>query len=437
MVDWLTRQLRDLAEQQRGLLTAQQLAEAGISRSAVTSRLRQGDWQRPRRGVYASFSGEMGRPGQLWAAVLYAGPGAALSYWTAAEVNGLRDRESGLIHVTVPWDRRVQPATGLALHRSRRALDALHPSRQPPQTRVEETALDLAGLAETLDDAVSWVTRALQRRLTTPDKLRLALAARPRIRWRRQLAELLTTDAAGLHSILEVRYHRDVELPHGLPAGSRQVRFRLGDHNEYRDLLYAEFATAVELDGVAAHPADSRWRDIERDNSAAAGGVVTLRYGWLDLTTRPCAVAAQVALVLGSRGFDGGHACSPACAVAGMLAERPARDISKRPGQRPVSIGTARKAPATADQPGRPVSRRPTRQSACSAPASQRPASGITGQHTRQSAGSAPASQRTATGVSGSRAGTPNGPASSPPAPGRPRSQPSAARPPRRSQATR
>ena len=48
----------------------------------------------------------------LWAAVLYAGPGAMLSHQTAAELWGLADKPSSLIHLTIPGDRRVRKQPG-------------------------------------------------------------------------------------------------------------------------------------------------------------------------------------------------------------------------------------------------------------------------------------------------------------------------------------
>ena len=74
---------------------------------------------------------------------------------------------------------------------------------------------------------------------------------------------------------------------------------------------------AVEPDGVAAHPGDLRWRDIRRDNAAVADGVITLRYGWADVTERRCQVAAQVADVLRRRGWTGSvRRYSPGCTVS-------------------------------------------------------------------------------------------------------------------------
>jgi Transcriptional regulator, AbiEi antitoxin len=341
----LPPELCELAAHQCGILTTEQAVDAGLTRSAIAEHLRTGRWQRMHRGVYATFSGEPGRLAVLWAAVLSAGPGAMLSHQTAAELAGLTDKASDLVHVTVPTERRASKAPGLVIHYSARASESRHPARLPPQTRVEETILDLADAARTVDDACAWVFRGLQRRKTTQVNLARAVDRRARLRWRSELSELLTLDAAGLHSILERRYHKDVERPHGLPAGERQRRYRRGDHNEYRDVFYAAFLTAVELDGVLAHPGEARWRDIGRDNSAAADGIFTLRYGYLDLTGTPCQVAAQVATVLRRRGFAGGHPCSPNCPVAPAEAPIPwRRTTGQDPRNRvaPIRSGASR-----------------------------------------------------------------------------------------------
>ncbi len=274
-----------------------------------------------------------------------------LSHQTAAELTGLADAPSELIHISVPAERRVCREPGVVIHLSARAREALHPARLPPQSRIEETVLDLADRAASLDDAVGWVTRALGRRLTTSDWLRAAQARRPRMRWRSELAELLSPDLAGLMSVLERRYQRDVERRHGLPSGARQVRVRRGDRTEYRDVLYEEYATCVELDGHLAHPGEERWRDIRRDNAMAADGGVTLRYGWLDVTARACQTAAELDRALRRRGFAGARPCSPGCPVTtnaearrlALPAPRVPAEKRNRPRQRPTG-NTARPA---------------------------------------------------------------------------------------------
>jgi hypothetical protein len=312
--------LEEVAALQRGVLTSAQLVGAGLSKNGLSSRVKLGTWQRLYRGVYATFSGEPSRTAALWAAVLWAGPGAMLSHRTAAEISGLSDKPSSLIHVTVPSDRRIAPVAGVAVHYSARAWHAVHPARLPPQTRIEETVLDLASAAGSVDDAIGWVTSALGRRLTTQARLLDAAQERAKVRWRPQLTELLSPDAAGIHSLLEYRYHHDVERPHGLPEGTRQAHSRRDGRSEYRDTLYKAYATAVELDGRLAHPAGERWTDIRRDNAAAGTGIVTLRFGWLDVTERPCQVAAEVIRALMARGFAGARPCSPGCPVGAVRA---------------------------------------------------------------------------------------------------------------------
>jgi hypothetical protein len=307
--------LRELADSQHGILTAGQLVAAGLSKELPRSRVRQGRWQRLHRGVYATFSGEPSRQAVLWAAVLSAGPDAILSFWSAAEVDGLTDQVSQLIHVTVPRDCHVRKAAGVVVHRSSRARLARHPTFTPPRTRVEETILDLVCAQSTLNQVVAIVTRGLGRRLTTPGKLRAAMDQRTHLRWRRELAELLSDDMKGVLSLLEYRYHRDVEKPHRLPRGDRQVLGQQDGHRVYRDVEYRAFRLVSELDGRLAHPAEARWKDIGRDNAAVAAGLTTMRFGWLDITGNPCEVAAMVATVLSQRGYTGFRPCSAACAV--------------------------------------------------------------------------------------------------------------------------
>jgi hypothetical protein len=307
--------LRELVEDQLGVVSRGQILEAGLSRAAIAARLDRGSWQRMFPGVYAAFSGEPARAAVLWAAVLHAGPGAMLSHQTAAELDHLSDASSSRIHLTIPGCRRVRGRPELSIHYSARAALAVHPVRNPPRTRMEETVLDLWESAVGLDDAVSWVTRGLGRRLTTQAKLRQAADARSRLRRRLLLAELLSPDAAGQHSILEHRYVRDVERPHNLPAGTRQARTDRRGRTEYRDTLYEEYGLIVELDGRLAHPGDVRWADIARDNAAAADGLTTLRYGWLPVTGSPCQVAAEVAKLLTARGYTDARPCSLSCPV--------------------------------------------------------------------------------------------------------------------------
>jgi very-short-patch-repair endonuclease len=288
----------------------------GMTVDAIRHRLASGRWQRLAPGTYATFTGEVPRAALRWAAVLRAGPGAILAHRSAAEEVGFPADDGGGIHVAIPTERRTGRLPGLIVHRSAYALARRHPTRLPPQTRVEETVIDLACGAAGLDDAMAWIATACGRRLTTPDRLARALSRRPRVSRRDELRELVGDAALGCHSVLEWRYLRDVERAHGLPAAERQDRRPRAGGTYYDDVRYAAYRVRVELDGQAAHGDGSRWRDFRRDNAAVQDGDVVLRYGYGDVVGRSCDVARQVAEVLRFSGWpDVPQSCGAECAA--------------------------------------------------------------------------------------------------------------------------
>ncbi len=308
---------QETAAEQGGIISRRQAIECGVSPGAIAWLVEDGRWRVVHRGVYAVFTGDPSRAAVLWAAVHRAGEGAALSHQTSAELWGLLDQRNRLIHVTVPSERRVGPICGVVLHRSGRITEATHPSQRPPRTRIEETVLDLVDQATTFEAAFGYICASVQRGLTTPDRIASFMGLRKKLRWRRMLIPALADIRHGVHSWLEYRYLHDVERAHGLPTAIRQARVMLGRRSGYLDNLYAEFGVCVELDGRSAHPDDKRWLDIRRDNAAAVTGTITLRYGWDDVISRPCEVAAQIAAVLTARGWTGSlRPCGPACSAA-------------------------------------------------------------------------------------------------------------------------
>jgi hypothetical protein len=308
--------LDEVRERQHGVITRQQALAGGLTVGAIRAKLRSGRWRRLATGVYATFTGPLPRSAQLWTAVLASGCGAMLSHETAAELAGLTDEPAASIHVTVPADRRTSTLPGVCRHFSVRAHTARHPSRLPPQTRVEETVIDLTQSARDVRQAMSWVIRAVARRLTTVERLRQAFAERKKLRWRAELAAALEDVRAGCHSMLEVSYLRHVERGHGLPTADRQVaRVRRGGR-WYDDVHYRAYQTVVELDGRPAHPEESRGRDMLRDNAGVAAGLRVLRYGAREVASEPCAVALQIATVLQRNGWRGRpRPCGPTCMI--------------------------------------------------------------------------------------------------------------------------
>jgi hypothetical protein len=250
---------QDLLDIQHGVIARWQAAQSGLNVRTIDAWLHSRRWQRLYDGVYATYTGQPSRRAVQWAGVLRAGRGAGLGYHTAAELDGLGDRPVDAIHVIVSSSRRVVVGTQ-------------ERGRGMPPVVVHYSAR--------INDAIH--------PSRTPPRTRL-----------------------------EWRYIRGVERPHRLPRALRQAKSSAGERTRYLDNRYREFGVAVELDGQAAHPAEARWRDVHRDNASARLGIVTLRYGWADVTGDPCRVAVEIAQVLQLRGWTGRPwPCGPNCTAS-------------------------------------------------------------------------------------------------------------------------
>ncbi len=346
--------LLELARCQAGVISRRQAISAGMSRGAVEAKVASGRWPTIYRGAYATFTGPVGWTARLWAVLLYAGPGARLSHETAAELLRLTDERSPAIHVMIPAERRIRPIAGAVIHRSSHLEQGWRFARGvPPHTLVEGTIMDLLDAATSLDDAVGWVAGAFQRNLTNEETLRRVMTARPRLRWRDRLEEVITMAASGTHSPLEFRYDLDVERAHALPSARKQVPFVKPDGTRgFRDRCYDRYGLIVELDGKQYHD-DRRDHDRHRDNAAAATVGATLRYGWDDVTRGRCETAAQVHAALRQRGYTGTlRPCGPACAAPPSQPSYPSQpsrasstsDASVRAGSTACAPAAARSA---------------------------------------------------------------------------------------------
>ena len=322
------RKLLVLLSVQAGIVDCGQALDVGFSQRQIFYRLRSGTWQRVYPGVYATFTGSLSRQAQLWAAVRFAGDGAMVSHETAAEVHGMIDMPAPSIHVTVPLIRRPasnRPARGIVIHRSDQSRQQFPGPFKLPRTGVDDTVLDLVAAAPTFDQAYTWISRAVFRKLVTASELREALARRSRVRWRAWLNDAFAEARGGVLSPLELRYVRDVERAHGLPASQHQARSQFNGKAHFKDNWYPEYRLAVEIDGPAYHENEQVQRDKDRDNAnLAVDDVKTFRFGPAAVTEYACETASMVAVTLQRNGWQGApRPCRRAnCTVRGA-ASRP------------------------------------------------------------------------------------------------------------------
>jgi very-short-patch-repair endonuclease len=312
---WWQQELKDegihvLIHTQSRIVSRGQLLAAGWSDVDIRRRLRRRHWQTVHPGVYSTHTGPIGYDEQLVAALLYAGPDAGWSHYTAAEQFGLiKPDDRRPVHLTIPGHRRVRSRPNLVIHRDENWEKRL--ARViPPRSTAAHAVLEIVDISSSIDEAAVVIAEACQSGRVSPVQILQALEDRRRLRYRRELRPILADVAAGTHSLLELRYLRDVERRHGLPTGVRQRQV----DQEFTDVAYLEFGLVVELDGRFHLAPQRRWRDLERDNRATLRAESTLRYGWFDITQRPCEAAAQVLQVLRRRAPAlTATPCSPSC----------------------------------------------------------------------------------------------------------------------------
>ncbi|QIM21448.1 hypothetical protein G7075_10450 [Phycicoccus sp. HDW14] len=292
---------------QFGLVTRAQASAAGMTSDAIEWKVASGRWTVAARGVYLTTPGRSGWEVRAGAAFLrvhstHGLADAALVGSSAAFVLGLLPTSPAVVRVGIPHARRVEAPHGVSLHRMVRFDEVLDDLAYPWRTTVSVTVLDCAAEGDA-DAALALVARAVQRGLTTAERLDAELRARGRHRHGRLLRQVLGEVGDGAHSAAELRYVRDVETAHGLPRGRRQAA---GNRGAVHDTEYEGFATIVEVDGRLGH---ERWadrvRDGRRDRGAAGRGAFTTRVFWPDVAVTPCRTAVEVGSVLRARGWLG------------------------------------------------------------------------------------------------------------------------------------
>lgn len=185
--------LRDAVRQQEGVVSRKQALDAGLTPAQIKHRIQSERWVQLYAGVYSVFTGPPAPDARRWAAVLWGGAGAVLSHESAADVHGLFDGPpSAEYHISVPLNRRVREVPGVTIHLSKHVAGLTFPAGALPATSPEDTVLDLTAAAASFDSARTWARLALDRGATTGEKLRAAMAARKKLRWRSELDELIT-----------------------------------------------------------------------------------------------------------------------------------------------------------------------------------------------------------------------------------------------------
>ncbi|MBV9335854.1 MAG: DUF559 domain-containing protein [Solirubrobacterales bacterium] len=282
----ISAKVQMLAERQWGRISAAQFGALGIDRRVVFRWVSQGYLHCELPRVYAVGHRAPSVEADLWAAVLYAGPGAMLSHATALWWHGLLDRRPWPLQVTTP--RRCRSLRGIRVYGRRACARMLH--RGLPTTSLEQALLDYAAVAP-LERVRHALAVADYRKLLNSSALRSSLGKGRRGSVRLAAAlERHEPKLAHTRSPLERLF-----LPLCERAGVPMPDVNVWIAGVMVDALWREQRLVVELDGRDNH---SSWAQIQGDRSKElrlrGAGFDVVRYGTRQLEEEAPAVEAEL-----------------------------------------------------------------------------------------------------------------------------------------------
>jgi len=283
-----------------------QLSHAGLSKTVIRNRVRDGRLRPLHRSVYAVGHARLTREGRWMAAVLAIGPWTVLSHRSAAALHGLRRQHGGRVEVTTVFHRastdRIEVHARRRLHLEDRVLvDGI------PVTSVARTLVDLADVLRP-EQLRSVLVQADEQRSADLHETYRALArvrgrpGRGHARLRAALDEVAARNGARTRSDLE-ELLLSLVAKHGLPRPRTNVWFPAEDGSGVEvDAIWRAERVAVELDSWRHHRSrDAFDRDRRKGNTLLLAGWTVLRFTDDDLDHRPADVAATLATALQRR----------------------------------------------------------------------------------------------------------------------------------------
>jgi hypothetical protein len=272
-------ELRNLAEQfADSVATRAELVKLGLDPSTPARRCRYGTpWRRLLPGVYLLTGGEPTRRQLVRAALLRAGPIAAVTGLEAARRLGVRRLpEDPHVHILVPAGIRTTSRGFLVVERTNRRWDERRVDGFPLVT-APRALIDHARREHRLDVVRAMVADAVQRNICSIDDLVSELRL-PRLRGTAIPRRVMHEVGAGVRSVAEAWARTLVRRSHlPEPAWNVLLRSRTGRLLGVVDGWWDEIGLAWEIDSKEFHlsPADYE-ETLTRHSRLAAAGVLVV-----------------------------------------------------------------------------------------------------------------------------------------------------------------
>jgi very-short-patch-repair endonuclease len=283
------------------VVTLGQLQLAGLTASAVRSRVQRGRLYRLHRGVYAVGHARLTAHGRVMAAVLAYGDRAVASHRTAAWLHGVRPDNRATVEVSVRVPS-IRSRPGIRAHAAPTLrADDIARCHGIPCTSLARTALDLAEVVPQRQ-----VERALEQAMVHrtfdlrafEEVLRGAPGHRGAGVLRAALAELV--DDPGLTATDLEELFLQACRHAGLPRPEVNEWLRIDDGEPIKaDFLWRSRRLIVEVDSWTFHGTRTGFeRDRLRDQRVRLAGWEPLRFTWRQVVRRADWVVETVAALL-------------------------------------------------------------------------------------------------------------------------------------------
>ena len=273
------RALADLLRKQNCLVARGQAIGCAMSEGALRHRIRiDGPWQVVLPGVYLGSTGNLTWSQREMAALLYAGPEAAISGPAALAWHGIRVQRTDVVDVLVPARRKRQDIEFVRLHRIEAMPRMIFPEGEiryvPPARAVADTVRGLRGT----DEVRAVVAAAVQRGKVQVWQLAEELSrgpARGSARLRRALAEV----ADGVRSVAEADLRSLIKRKR-LPDPLYNPRLYVGEEFlAVPDAWWPDAGVAAEADSRQWHLSPRDWEQtLARHSRMSAAGIIVLHY---------------------------------------------------------------------------------------------------------------------------------------------------------------
>lgn len=239
------------------------------------------------------------------AALLAAGPAAALTGLTAAWLQGCPAAATPVVHLAAPYSSSIRTQDGLVVHQGRRLLDEVIEVRE-----LRTVALEIA-ITELL------CTDLPKRALAVADQAAALFPQRERSQFRERIADRLATRpdrrgtarAGALLALITGKADSPPEswlkllvVEAGFPVPTQQFEVidALARIRYVLDLCWPELRIALEYDGYEAHEYRLE-QDAQRDLDLERRGWITIRATAADLR-EPSALLARLDDAFQARG---------------------------------------------------------------------------------------------------------------------------------------